>query len=114
MTSDQDIPVLPRETILTLLENSGYFRSKPSILRPFEPSFKNFDIIDSSLPRGFLVWEQARATGSHVDREFLSPDGQFVLRSRVAAAEYSKMILSHHGQPRKTGRREAAVKRRSS
>ena len=114
ISSDQDIPILPRETILTLLDNSGYFRSKPSIFRPFEPSFKNFDIIDSSLPRGFLVWEQARATGSHVDREFLSPDGQFVLRSRVAAAEYSKMILSHHGQPRKTGRRAAAVKRRSS
>ena len=93
--SDQDLPILPRNKILKLIENSDYFRNKPTIIKAFEPSFKNFDILDPSLPKGFLVWEQARPSGRHVDKEFLSPDGQFVLRSKVAAAEYSKMILSH-------------------
>ena len=117
ITSETDIPILPRETILKLLKNSEYFRSKPTIFRAFEPSFKNFDIIDSSLPRGFLVWEQVRASGGrHTDREFLSPDGQFVLRSRVAAAEYSRMILGHarpSQSPARAVERRAPVKRRS-
>ena len=121
-TRDQDIPILPKQTILKLIESSGYFQKKPTIIKAYEPSFKNFDIIDPSLPRGFLVREQVRSSSPrHVDKEFLSPDGQFVLRSRVAVTEYTKMILGHHqagGGIERSGRREkrraTPVKRRSS
>ena len=94
MSKDRTFPILSKEAISELLQKSSYFQDKPSIIKPFEPSFKNFDILDPRLPSGFLVWEQHRPGGKHKDREFLSPDGFFVLRSKLAVAEYTKMILS--------------------
>lgn len=110
ISRDQTFPILSKEAISELLQKSSYFQDKPSIIKPFEPSFKNFDILDPSLPSGFLVWEQHRPNGKHKDREFLSPDGFFVLRSKLAVAEYTKMILSQDHVNDRSGDR---VKRRS-
>jgi len=88
----ENLPESP-DNIDELLNQSVYFQNKKSLIKSYYPSHKQYDVIDEDLPEGFRVWEQLRPNGKHVDKEFLTPDGKHVLRSKLAVYEYCKMIL---------------------
>merc|ERR1719282_930528 len=89
--SDDDDPKLIRMT--KLLKKSPYFKSRTQSCKRYVQTEKSFMTIeDPSLPEGFRVFEQMRSTGRHIDREFVTPDGFFVLRSKVACTEYAKLM----------------------
>ena len=89
--SDDDDPKLIKMT--KLLKKSPYFKSRRQSCKRYVQTEKSFMTIeDPSLPEGFRVFEQMRSTGRHIDREFVTPDGFFVLRSKVACTEYAKLM----------------------
>ena len=86
------LPEVP-ENIDDILKQSAYFSSKKSLIKAYYPSHKQYDMVDDELPDGFKVWEQLRPNGKHLDKEFLTPDGRHILRSKLAVAEYCKVVL---------------------
>ena len=76
-----------------LMMESEYFNTRKGMVKPYIPSDKTFMTIeDPSLPEGFKVFTQMRPSGKHIDKEFLTPDGFFILRSKVACAEYASLM----------------------
>ena len=76
-----------------LMMDSEYFNTRKGMVKPYIPSDKTFMTIeDPSLPEGFKVFTQMRPSGKHIDKEFLTPDGFFILRSKVACAEYATLM----------------------
>ena len=77
-----------------LMMESEYFNARKGMVKPYIPSDKTFMTIeeDASLPDGFKVSTQMRPFGKQIDKEFLTPDGFFILRSKVACAEYASLM----------------------
>ena len=76
-----------------LMMESEYFNTRKGMVKPYIPSDKTFMTIeDPSLPEGFKVFTQMRPSGKHIDKEFLTPEGFFILRSKVACAEYASLM----------------------
>ena len=70
------------------------------MIKPYIQSDKTFMTFeDPSLPEGFRLFEQMRPTGKHVDREFMTPDGFFILRSKIACTEYVKLMEQLEDEP---------------
>ena len=65
------------------------------MIKLYSPSAsKDFKAVDEDLPEGFRVYENVRRGGKHCDKEFLTPCGEYVLRSKVAAQEYCKLLMT--------------------
>jgi len=86
------LPETP-ENIDDIIKQSSYFQNRKTLIKSFYPSSKQYDIVDEELPEGFKVWEQIRPNGKHMDKEFLTPDGRHILRSKLAVSEYCKVVL---------------------
>ena len=76
-----------------LMMKNEYFKTRKGMVKPYIPSDKAFMFFeDPTIPDGFRVFAQSRPNGKHVDREFLTPDGFFILRSKLACTEYVQMM----------------------
>ena len=91
-----------------LMKKSEYFRSRKTLFKPYVPSDKTFMTLDDlTLPEGFQVYAQSRPGGRHVDKEFLTPDRYFILRSKVACVEYANLMEILDGQTNDDQKRAA-------
>jgi hypothetical protein len=79
------------------MAGSPFFIAKPNQFKRLGGrTDPKFDLVDPTMPVGFLMWEQTRTNGKHVDRLFLSPDGMYSFRSRTSTVEYIKLLGRCH------------------
>merc|ERR1719430_1602150 len=87
------IPEAP-SNISQLIQQSAYFCGGKDKIKPFTPyTKKTYDTIDDDLPEGFKVKENKRQDG-HEDKEFLTPDRKYVMRSKLSVFEYCKLVVA--------------------
>ena len=91
----------PLELKEKILMESEYFKYKPSMLKQYLPGNKHFiSCQDPTLPEGFKVFELPRKENNRKDKEYLTPDKFFVLRSKTACLEYAKFLEKCKGNNR--------------
>ena len=90
----KSIPEAPKN-ISQLIKQSAYFGGRKDKIKPFYPSSrKPFDTIDDELPEGFKIQVNKRQDGKHADKEFLTPDRRYVMRSKLSVFEYCKLVVA--------------------